>query len=120
MRVVIGLIELRIAAIGLICLGSGIALCLYTIRLWKEARPESPALAPLEVMSDDAYINGDDRTRRDLLQMAREIAAGVAREPQRERPAPREPRMRSVPPRRTSTPSDDELPRRAPIDPLLK
>ena len=40
MWVVTGFIELRIAAIGLICLGSGIALCLYTLRLWKERSEE--------------------------------------------------------------------------------
>lgn len=117
---VVGLIELRIAFVGLVCLGSGIALCLYTFRLWREARPESPALAPLEVMSDDAYIDGDERTRRDLLQMARDIAAGgkserldrEVREPMRQR--------RSTVPRSRPVEDHDDMPRRGPIDPLLK
>ncbi|MFM9136579.1 MAG: hypothetical protein ACKOQZ_00250, partial [Actinomycetota bacterium] len=57
----LSLIELRIAFIGLVCLVTGVVLCIYTLRLWREARPESPALAPLEVMSDDEFVNGDER-----------------------------------------------------------
>lgn len=115
-----GLIEFRIAAIALICLGAGVGLCLYTLRLWKEARPESPALAPLEVMSDDAFVTGDERTRRDLLQMAREIATGAPQRRDREQPALRVVRERPSTPRRTiERPSTDDE-RRAPIDPLLK
>ena len=116
----LGLIEIRIAAIALICLGAGVALCLYTLRLWREARPESPALAPLEVMSDDAFVNGDERIRRDLLHMAREIASGTKRDPGQVRPAPRVVRERPATPRRVDErPSTDDA-RRAPIDPLLK
>ena len=116
----IGLIELRIAAIALICLGSGVALCLYTLRLWKEARPESPALAPLEVMSDDEYVNGDERTRRDLLHMAREIATGVVKTDDRRRAEPRVVRQRPAPQRRVVERRRDDDDRHAPIDPLLK
>ena len=116
----LGLIEIRIAAIALICLGAGVALCLYTLRLWKEARPESPALAPLEVMSDDVFVNGDERTRRDLLQMAREIATGAPQRRERVPTAPRVVRERPPTPRRTiERPSPDDE-RRTPIDPLLK
>lgn len=116
----LGLIEFRIAAIALICLGAGVALCLYTLRLWKEARPESPALAPLEVMSDDVFVNGDERTRRDLLQIAREIATGAPQRRDRVEPAPRMVRERPATPRRTiERPSPDDE-RRTPIDPLLK
>ena len=120
MWVVTGFIELRIAAIGLICLGSGIALCLYTLRLWKEARPESPALAPLEVMSDERFITGDDRTRRDLLAMAREIVSGTPHQPKAERRRPVRPEERRAPVRRSPAPQSEDRLRRSPIDPLLK
>jgi hypothetical protein len=120
MGCIIGLIELRIAFVGLVCLGSGIALCLYTLALWREARPESPALAALEVMSDDAYIDGDERVRRDLIQMARDIASGSTRAPQgRVGRAPVRPQRSSVPRSRVVEEFSEE-PRRGPIDPLLK
>lgn len=114
----LSLIELRIALIGLVCLTAGVALSVYTMRLWREARPESPALAPLEVMSDDEFINGDDQTRRELMQMARTIAeasAAPVSTPRDER-VPRRPSPR----RMESQPERVEDVRRAPIDPLLK
>jgi hypothetical protein len=116
----LGLIEFRIAAIALICLGAGVALCLYTLRLWKEARPESPALAPLEVMSDDAFVNGDEQTRRDLLQMAREIVAGAPHEREGGQSSPAVVREGPVTSRRPIDRSSPDDERRTPIDPLLK
>lgn len=122
--VVIGLIELRIAFLGLVCLGSGVALCVYTFRVWKEARPESPALAPLEVMSDDAYISGDDAARRELLHMAREIVSAATGRAQREKVSDSQRRRPPAPPRqrtRERVVEEREVPvRQAPIDPLLK
>lgn len=116
---VLALIELRIAFIGLICLIAGVALCLYTLRLWREARPESPALAPLEVMSDDEFVHGSDQERRELMQMARAIAQGetVAQPRSREARPPRRPT-----PQRRSPASHERVEDspRAPIDPLLK
>ena len=114
----LSLIELRIAFIGLVCLVAGVVLCVYTLRLWREARPESPALAPLEVMSDDEFVNGDERTRRELMQMARAIAESAEAdvpEP-REVRAPRRPPPQGAESRRRE---EDRSPR-APIDPLLK
>lgn len=116
---VLALIELRIAFIGLVCLIAGVALCLYTLRLWREARPESPALAPLEVMSDDEFVHGSDQERRELMQMARAIAQGetVAQPRSREARPPRRPT-----PQRRSPASHERVEDspRAPIDPLLK
>ncbi|MFZ9819260.1 MAG: hypothetical protein ACO3D9_08505 [Ilumatobacteraceae bacterium] len=116
----LGLIELRIAAIALICLGAGVALCLYTLRLWKEARLESPALAPLEVMSDDAFVNGDEQTRRDLLQMAREIVTGAPQQHEGVKSSPAVVREGPVTSRRPINRQSPDEERRTPIDPLLK
>ncbi len=57
--------------IALMCLGAGGALARMTWWFWTEARPESPALAPLEIMSDAAYVKADETQRVAMLDAVR-------------------------------------------------
>ncbi len=65
-----------LAEVGLVTLVSvllivgGIALFGLTIWFWKTSRPEPPALARLEVMSERAYRKSKGVDRLFLLQMA--------------------------------------------------
>ena len=93
--------------IALVCVVVGIALARMTWWFWNEARPESPALAPLEIMSDAAYGKADEAQRVSMLDAVRMGA---------ETPAPRRPVSR---PERTIDAPVDNAPRHV-IDPLLK
>ena len=57
--------------IALVCIGAGGALARMTWWFWTEARPESPALAPLEIMSDAAYEKADETQRVAMLDAVR-------------------------------------------------
>ena len=57
--------------IALVCVVVGIALARMTWWFWVEARPESPALAPLEIMSDAAYGKADEAQRVAMLDAVR-------------------------------------------------
>ena len=57
--------------IALVCIGAGGALARMTWWFWTEARPESPALAPLEIMSDAAYGKADETQRVAMLDAVR-------------------------------------------------
>ena len=93
--------------IALICIVAGGALVRLTWWFWNEARPESPALAPLEIMSDAAYGKADEAQRVSMLDAVRMGA---------ETPALRKPVSR---PERTIDAPVDNAPRHF-IDPLLK
>jgi hypothetical protein len=93
--------------IALVCIVVGGALARMTWWFWSEARPESPALAPLEIMSDAAYGKADETQRVAMLDAVR---MGV------ETLAPRKPVSR---PERTVEAPVDNGPRHV-IDPLLK
>ena len=85
----------------------GIALARMTWWFWKGARPESPALAPLEIMSDAAYGKADEAQRVamiDAVRMGEEIIA---------------PRKSVGRPERTVNAPVDKAPRHV-IDPLLE
>jgi len=116
--------------IALVCVVVGIALARMTWWFWNEARPESPALAPLEIMSDAAYGKADEAQRVAMLDAVR---MNVSKVPVAKpiRTAPRRPVSR--PERTVNSPVDkapvdkapvdkapvDNTPRRV-IDPLLK
>ena len=53
--------------IALVCVVVGLLLARMTWWFWNAARPESPALAPLEIMSDKRYGRSDDAQRSALL-----------------------------------------------------
>ena len=63
--------------IALVCVVVGIALACMTWWFWNEARPESPALAPLEIMSDAAYGKADEAQRVAMLDAVRMSASNV-------------------------------------------
>ena len=93
--------------IALVCVVVGIALARMTWWFWNEARPESPALAPLEIMSDAAYGKADESQRAAMLNAVRMGAETLAPR----RPVSRPERIVKVP--------VDNAPRHF-IDPLLK
>ena len=93
--------------IALVCIVVGGALARMTWWFWNEARPESPALAPLEIMSDAAYGKADETQRVAMLDAVRMSAESLA---------PRKPVAR---PERTIEAPVDNAPRHV-IDPLLK
>ena len=93
--------------IALVCIVVGGALARMTWWFWNEARPESPALAPLEIMSDSAYGKADEAQRVAMLEAVRMSI---------ETPAPRVSVAR--PARKVDEPVDNGPPHV--IDPLLK
>ena len=93
--------------IALVCIVVGVALARMTWWFWNEARPESPALAPLEIMSDSAYGKADEAQRVAMLEAVRMSS---------ETPAPRVSVAR--PARKVDEPVDNGPPHV--IDPLLK
>ncbi len=93
--------------IALVCVVIGIALARMTWWFWNEARPESPALAPLEIMSDAAYGKADEAQRVAMLDAVRMGA---------QRLAPDKPMRRRE---RTVDAPVENAPRHV-IDPLLK
>jgi hypothetical protein len=101
--------------IAFICVVVGVALARMTWWFWNEARPESPALAPLEIMSDVAYGKADEAQRVAMLDAVRMSTTNVpvARTTRTE---PHKPVRR---PDRVVDKSADNPPRHV-IDPLLK
>ncbi len=93
--------------IALVCIVVGAALARMTWWFWNEARPESPALAPLEIMSEASYQNADEEKRIIMLDSVRMGAKVVA---------PRKPVSR---PKQTFEGPAVDAPRNV-IDPLLK
>jgi len=57
--------------VGIVLVVAGLALVAVTAWFWNSARPDNPVLAPLEVMGDDAYLNADEETRKELIRQAR-------------------------------------------------
>ena len=57
--------------IALACIVVGGGLARMTWWFWSEARPESPALAPLEIMSDSAYGKANEAQRIAMLDSVR-------------------------------------------------
>jgi hypothetical protein len=101
--------------IALVCVVVGIALARMTWWFWNEARPESPALAPLEIMSDAAYGKADEAQRIAMLDAVRMSASNVpAARPVKT--APRKPVSRSG---GTVEAPVESAPKHI-IDPLLK
>jgi hypothetical protein len=101
--------------IALMCIGAGGALARMTWWFWTEARPESPALAPLEIMSDAAYVKADETQRVAMLDAVRvDASKNSAAKPTRTGPR--------VPVGRPELPVEAPVgnaPRHV-IDPLLK
>ncbi len=101
--------------IALVCIVVGGALARMTWWFWNEARPESPALAPLEIMSDAAYGKADEAQRAAMLDAVRMGASNAPVAPPI-RTAPKKPVGRTE---RAIEDPVDTAPRHV-IDPLLK
>ena len=101
--------------IALVCIVVGGALARMTWWFWNEARPESPALAPLEIMSDAAYEEADETERAAMLDAVR-MSSNKMPVAKPIRTAPRKSINR---PERTVEVVVDNGPRHV-IDPLLK
>jgi hypothetical protein len=101
--------------IALVCIVVGGALARMTWWFWNEARPESPALAPLEIMSDAAYEKADEAQRAAMLDAVR-MSVSNAPVAQPIRSAPKKPAGRTE---RAFKDPVDTVPRHV-IDPLLK
>ena len=101
--------------VALVCIAAGGALARLTWWFWNEARPESPALAPLEIMSDAAYEKADETQRVAMLDAVRESTGPnpVAK------PVRNEPRKPVGRPERAVEAPVGDAPRHI-IDPLLK
>jgi hypothetical protein len=79
----LALSEVTLVALGMIAVG--LALAGLTWWTWHASTPESPALAPLEVMGDRAFVEADEATRQRMLDEVRtrpESVLGPAVEPQ--------------------------------------
>lgn len=59
-----------VTVISVLLIIGGVALFGLTLWFWKTSRPEPPALARLEVMSERAYRKSSGVDRQFLLQMA--------------------------------------------------
>lgn len=64
-------IDLAVGFVAAGCLVVGIGLAVATWRLWVSAAPESPALAPLEIMSESPYLLADEAARAALVDAVR-------------------------------------------------
>lgn len=105
--------------IALICVVVGIALARMTWWFWVEARPESPALAPLEIMSESRYAQADEGKRALMLDSVRMGANIKPRTKSNSRPAKVATRTPVTEPTHTSDASKEGGTRQG-IDPLLK
>ncbi len=101
--------------IALVCVVVGIGLARMTWWFWNEARPESPALAPLEIMSDAAYGKADEAQRVAMLDAVR---MDSSKNPAT-KPVKTTARKSVSRPERTVEAPVDNAPRHF-IDPLLK
>lgn len=61
--------EVTLVAVGMIAIG--VALGALTWWTWRASAPESPVLAPLEVMGDRSWARADDATRKRMLDEVR-------------------------------------------------
>lgn len=73
--VTLAIAEVTLVAVGMIVVG--LALGALTWWTWRASEPESPVLAPLEVMGDRAFAQADDATRRRMLDEVRERPESV-------------------------------------------
>ncbi len=108
----------KVGAIGLLLVATGLALVGLTLRFWSSARPETVALAPLEIMSDRRYQRATENERSAMVDAVRSLVSTAP---------PGEVRLtagstpRNLGSNSSSRESSGAQPtRRAPIDPLIK
>ena len=57
--------------LGLAMIAMGLALAVVTVWFWKSARPETEALAPLEIMGERQFVSASDDLKKQLLNSVR-------------------------------------------------
>lgn len=71
----LAIIDLRVALVAVMCIAVSIGLAALTVRFWRDARLESPVLAPLEVMSERRFTKAPEDRQQLLLDEVRGLAA---------------------------------------------
>lgn len=61
--------SLQLLGFGMITMG--VALAIVTAWYWKSARPETEALAPLEIMGERQFVSASDDLKKQLLNSVR-------------------------------------------------
>jgi len=57
--------------LGFAMIAMGLALAVVTAWFWKSARPETEALAPLEIMGERQFVSASDDLKKQLLNSVR-------------------------------------------------
>lgn len=86
----LAIIDLRVALVAVVCIAASLALAVLTAWFWRNARLETPVLAPLEVMGERRFKNASHERRQELLDEVR----GLTHRP---RPVARPTRMSTAP-----------------------
>ncbi len=71
----LAIIDLRVALVAALCLAASAGLAALTLWFWRNARLESPVLAPLEVMSERRFKKASEDRRQVLLEEVRGLAS---------------------------------------------
>lgn len=98
----LAIIDLRVALVALLCIAVSLGLATLTLRFWREARLESPVLAPLEVMSERRFKKAPEDRRQLLLEEVR----GLATAP---KVIPQKPAVRAVRAKVEASPEEDSF-----------
>ena len=62
---------LSLQLLGFAMITVGLALAVVTAWFWKSARPETEALAPLEIMGERQFVSASDDLKKQLLNSVR-------------------------------------------------
>ena len=71
----IAIIDLRVALVAVLCIAASAALAVLTWWFWRNARLESPVLAPLEVISERRFKKASEDRRQVLLDEVRGLVS---------------------------------------------
>jgi hypothetical protein len=85
----LAIIDLRVALVAVLCLAASAGLAALTWWFWRNARLESPVLAPLEVMGERRFRRASEDRRQALLDEVRGLVSAP-------RVAPRTPTMKAT------------------------
>ena len=112
----------RVSLLALLFIGAGLGLAYLTWWFWTTARPESPALAALELMSEREYMQLPDEEKDAFLSPWRQLQHVQARKhltKVQTRPKPSR-RIEATEPRVEQEPAGHDARQHASIDPLLR
>ncbi len=108
----------KVGAIGLLLVATGLVLVGLTLRFWSSARPESLALAPLEIMSDRRYQKATRDERAAMVEDVRGLVSAAPRGVVRQTTGSTSKYLTTNSP--SIEPTSAQPTRRTPIDPLIK